>query len=177
MHSWTSWLRSNLSFASTWTNLAFRRGVSCQCMVRWRIALQENQARVGEMVIKHNTLFLGRARNIQTATDVILSLFASFGNYIELWFSSDQSNITSYIDLELWRRDTDTLPCLSARYNICKFWEINLFIFSWGLEDYGVWYWWSCDKVKGEETIATIKWYRWDSLIFILTTVFLLPSL
>ena len=26
------------------------------------------------MVIKHNTLFLGRARNIQTATDVILSL-------------------------------------------------------------------------------------------------------
>ena len=108
MHSWTSWLRSNLSFASTWTNLAFRRGVSCQCMVRWRIALQENQARVGEMVIKHNTLFLGRARNVQTATDVILSLL-HLG--IILNYDFLQTNQTSPATLT-WncRRDTDTLP-------------------------------------------------------------------
>ena len=45
-------LEGTCHFASTWTNVAFGRGVSCQCMVRWRIALQENQSRVGEIVIK-----------------------------------------------------------------------------------------------------------------------------
>lgn len=118
MHSWTSWLRSNLSIASTWTNVVFGRGVSCQCMVRWRIALQENQARVGEMVIKHNTLFLGRAHNIQTATDVILRYFESICFIWELY-------ILNYDFLQTNQASPATLTGTVKAWH----WHTSLFIY------------------------------------------------